>query len=522
MRSPRRPWLLAAALQAALALPGPTVPGAEVASFHYDHILGTSLDLQLIAPSPEVAEAAHQAVLAEVERLRAILSTYAPTTDISRLNAAPVGQPVNVAPELFEVLHQYEHWRMETGGAYNPAIGALVKLWKQAQVRNTLPSETALLKEVKALQQASFTLDAAAGSVTRTIDRPLNIDSLGKGFIVSKVVATARARVPGLRGLLVNIGGDIATAGYAMLDRKVKWTLAIADPTHPEENATPLVTLMLTDLSVATSGGYARGYTIDGTTCSHILDPRTGRPVDASADGTPRKRAIAAATVIARDCATANALATTLCILTPEEGLALIRSNPGTECFLVLKDGAQVRSPGFRRYEVPRTDILEQSDAANTDGPRWPADFSVSIPLTIPPLEGRNAERPYVAVWIEDEQQQHVATLAVWGNDRRWLQEMPGWWKFGRCDSRLVAAVTRATRPAGQYKLAWSGKDQLGRQVPPGTYRVCVEVDYDHGGRVYRGAAIRCYTEASGAVIEASDTFGAISLTYGPRAAAAR
>ena len=167
---------------------------------------------------------------------------------------------------------------MTTVGAYNPAVASLIKLWKDAENHHAIPSEATIAQEVKALHQSPFTLDPAAGTAIRTTDRPLNIDSLGKGFIVSKALAAARTKVPAARGILLNIGGDIATAGYAMLDRKVKWTLSIADPAHPEENAAPLVRLMMTDLSVATSGGYARGYDIDGTHYSHILDPRTGKP----------------------------------------------------------------------------------------------------------------------------------------------------------------------------------------------------------------------------------------------------
>ena len=99
---------------------------------------------------------------------------------------------------------------------------------------------------------------------------------------------------------------------------------------------------------------------------------------------------------------------------------------------------------------------------------------------------------------------------------------MAGWWKFGRADSRLVAAVTRATRPAGQYKFAWNGKDQQGRQVLQGDYRICVEADYDHGGRVYHAGTIHCGADQAEASIESSDTFDTVPLTYGPRATVAR
>src|SRR5471032_2240388 len=120
-----------------------------------------------------------------------------------------------------------------------------------------------------------------------------------------------------------------------------KQSIGVQDPHHPEDNATPLAVVRLANAAIATSGGYERYYTINGQRHSHIFDPRTGR----SANGA------ASATVIARDNVTANALATTLCVLTPEEGLRLVAATPGVECLLVTKDGKQMRSAGFALLE---------------------------------------------------------------------------------------------------------------------------------------------------------------------------
>ena len=124
-----------------------------------------------------------------------------------------------------------------------------------------------------------------------------------------------------------------------MTRAKPGWTVGVQDPHHPEDNAPAIARCCLHDHAIATSGGYERFYTIDGKRHSHIFDPRTGR----SADGA------ASATVIADDNVTANALATTLCVLTPVEGLRLAAATPGVECLLVTKDGKQFRSAGFGR-----------------------------------------------------------------------------------------------------------------------------------------------------------------------------
>ena len=502
--------------QAALAV---AAMGADSFTFHQENILGTSYDLHVVAPSHADADAANAAALGEIERLRKILSTYDPASDISKINASR--DPVKVAPELVALLKLYDLWHAKTQGAYSADLGAWVQLWKNAEAAGTLPAAQDLAPILQATKSPLFTINEAAGTVQRLANRPINIDSLGKGFIVSQAAAVATQQSPAARGLLLNIGGDIAAAGYSMLDRKVKWPIAVADPLHPAENASPIVRLSLSNMSVATSGGYARGYAIDGQRLSHIIDPRSGKAVDVNPAGAARKWSVASATVVAADNATANALATTLCVLTPEEGLALIKATPGTECFLVLADGAHLRSDGFHKFEVPSASSFEQSMVADQDGERWPLGFEVAINLQVKPETDRNSERPYAAVWIEDDRHQHVTTLAVWGNDPKWLQDMPGWWKFGRMDQKLVASVTRATRPAGKYAVVWNGKDRLGRPVPKGEYTVYVEVDYDHGGRVFSGGKITCRDAPAATTIDASEVFDAVEVAYESRTATA-
>ena len=93
-------------------------------------------------------------------------------------------------------------------------------------------------------------------------------------------------------------------------------------------------------------------------------------------------------------------------------------------------------------------------------------------------------------MWVEDEYGAYVKTITVWGNNPRWLNSMSRWWRFGKADGELVRATTRATRPAGKYTLAWDGTDQAGRRVTQGTYRLFVEVAYEHAGHSLRSVDI--------------------------------
>ncbi len=473
-------------------------PAPGTFGFHESQVLGTSLDLTIIATTQKDADAAHDATLAEIERLRKILSTYDATSDLGKLNATR--DPVKVAPEVIEVLQQYDQWMKNTKGAYSGRIGELVALWKKAEKDNALPTKDAISAVLAEMKKPLWKIDAKAGTVQRLSDALINIDSLGKGYIVSKAAALVHTKMPAIRGLMLNVGGDITTVGTSSATAIEPWSIGIADPAHPADNAAPLTTLKLAGLSVATSGGYARGYTILGKTYSHLLDPRTGYPVDFDAKKNPK--GVASATVVARDNSTANALATSMNVMTVDEGMALVNATLGAEAMIVLNDGTQVRSNGFKHLETGKLDGSKVADPWN--------GFSVNIPLV---WQG-GRERPYVAVWIENAQGQYVTTLAEWGNNQKYLRNLSSWMRSVQGVMNQIMGITRATRAAGNYLLAWDGKDQTGAALPAGTYKVFVEFAYEHNGHSVSSAAIACTGDAATATIRGTQHFADIPITY--------
>src|SRR5262249_17390367 len=133
-------------------------------------------------------------------------------------------------------------------------------------------------------------------------DRGRNIDALGKAYILDRAMVAARTSAPDAEKIILNIGGDIRVAGDCQI--------AGTDPSSWHDNAEPLTQLQVRNVAIATSGGYARG--------AHLIDGRTGLHVERPAS----------ATVIARDSMTANALATALCVMSPQEGFAMLDRIP--------------------------------------------------------------------------------------------------------------------------------------------------------------------------------------------------
>ena len=276
-------------------------------------------------------------------------------------------------------------------------------------------------------------------------------------------MAAAVSAAGSLQSVLLNIGGDMLHWDKEPSSSSGN-LIGVQNPACPEENAPLLTALRLNNAAVATSGGYQRHYTIGGQRHSHLFDPRTGRPAEG----------IASATVVAPTCVIANALATSLCVLTIQEGLQLVSQTPGTECLLAAADGQLWRSAGFRNLE--RAPAIEPTVPIAADAvDAWPSGYQVSISVELPVVNVTRYRRPYVAVWIENSSGKSIRSITVWGAKPKYWPSLPGWWKFAKDDMNLVKSVTRATRSPGKYDVVWDGKDDQGTNVPKGTYTVRVE-----------------------------------------------
>lgn len=497
-----REFLGVAALLVVLPISSSFAIGVEAPaefSFHHEDVLGTSLDLIVCARNTTEAERAERTVLDEIERLRRILSTRDTASEISRLNRTD--GPIQCSLETLQVLGAYEQWNSRSGGAYNGQLGGLIAAWRAAEAAGVLPEKTALSRIIQEIGQPAWEIDPASRSIARRSRAPLNIDSLGKGYIIDKALALARAQSPGALGLLLDIGGDIHAWG-ASTAHGGNWRIGVASPIHHEDNAPPLVRVLLADRAISTSAAYERGYDIGGKHYSHILDPRTGWPATGAVS----------ATVVALDNTTANALATTLCVLAPTEGLRLVRETPGAECLIVGPDGSEFRSEGFAALEIP---LSEDGKAAKPS--LWPKGFQVKLDFTLRfPQGAQKVKHPYVAVWIENAEGKPVRTVTFWANKPKYYQDMRVWWRIGRGDPGLVQAVTRATRAAGHHAVVWDGRDDAGEPLLPGTYTINLEVAREHGGHAHRKAPIACGQAPAKAELPDENEFEKALITYGP------
>jgi thiamine biosynthesis lipoprotein len=480
---------------------------AETGEFHFHHegVLGTSFDLLVRTSDAKAAALAEQAALEEIERLRRILSTYDPASEVSRFNS--VDGPKHCSPELLEVLNAYESWNARSRGAYNGQLGELIRVWRGAEKSNELPDDATLSQIVRSISVPAWSINPCDLTVTRLTAQPLNLDSLGKGYIIGKAAAAASAAAPAVAGLLLNIGGDIFASGQT--GPSSSWRVGVASPKDSADNAVPLTHVMLSGRAISTSAAYERGYTVANRRYSHILDPRTGFPA----------KGVASATVVAADNATANALATVLCVLTPKEGLDLVEETPGAECLIIAADGEQYRSVQFATLEIPATGAAKKAN--ETKPGLWPKDFQMTLTLTLKEVAsgGRGYRRPYVAVWVENEAGARVRTIAVWGNKERYFPDLHEWYYGEKDRPEWALSIARATRPPGRHRVTWDGRDDSGNPLPRGTYTIVLEANREHGTYAKQSGRIICGADPAKGVIKAASEFEEGQLAYGPSSA---
>ncbi len=259
--------------------------------------------------------------LDEVDRVDRLMSNYRRDSPLSRLNREAASGPVAVEPELLDFLADCLRWSRESDGAFDITVGPLMKAWGFFRDDGRVPGEDELRRVLEGVGYRHLVLDRAAGTVR--FDRPgveLDLGGIGKGYAVGRVVDLLRRR--GVASALVNLGGS-SVYGLGAPPDKNAWDVGIQDPTRPTRIA---LTVSLRDRALSVAGGYERFFEKDGVTYSHIMDPRTGRPV----------RGILSVAVLTSSATDGDALDDVLFVQGVSRAAAFLERIPSTEALFFL------------------------------------------------------------------------------------------------------------------------------------------------------------------------------------------
>jgi len=264
-------------------------------------VMGTDCVLAAVAARRDAAaaEAALDAAEAALRHVEARMSNWLDDSEVSRLCTAATGTPIPLSPDTLAVLRAARDAFESTARTFDVTCRPQIELWRHAGATAQMPPEAEIAEACAASRWEDLVL-TDSGVVKRTAGACVDLGGIAKGYGIDLAVqALQRA---GLRGGLVDVGGDVACFGRQAGGQL--WLIAVKDPAQPGS----ITQLHAGDRAVATSGDYARYFEIEGKRHSHIIDPRTGRPAEAAR----------AATVVADTALVADVWATALSVLGPE------------------------------------------------------------------------------------------------------------------------------------------------------------------------------------------------------------
>lgn len=273
----------------------------------------------------------HQAIQQTLNQINNQMSTYRDDSDVSRFNQSTSTDWFPIAPETATVVQQAQEYSQQTQGAFDITVGPLVLLWKFGPAGNGVsqekdlpsPEEVEQVLQSVGYQKLEVRLDPPA---LKKSDPELQIDlsAIAKGYAVDRVAEAIKQL--GYNSFFVEVGEEVRAAGRHPADRP--WICAIEKPV--ENRRIPDRRVALNDSAIATSGDYRQYQQVKGQRITHTIDPRTGQPTAVG---------IALASVSADSCMQADAMATAMMVLSPQQSMKLAQEK-GLGVLLVHRDAS--------------------------------------------------------------------------------------------------------------------------------------------------------------------------------------
>ena len=296
--------LMACILATAATMSGSLARGEKAEPLRRARLLMGTICSVTAYPRDSRTASAVEAALETIDGLEATLSTYREDSALSRLNRDAHRLPVPVSADLADFVRAALRISEATGGAFDPTVGSLVQAW-DLRGEGRIPTADELDRARGAVGYRKVRLDPRDGTVSYS-HPGLWIDpgGIGKGYALDHAAQVLRSR--GVESALLDFGGQLLAVGAPPGEEA--WLVAVADP---GDRRRPALLLALRDLSASTSGQSERGRSAGGRWVGHILDPRSGAPVE-------RRGSV---TVIAPTGTEADGLATALFVMGADRGL---------------------------------------------------------------------------------------------------------------------------------------------------------------------------------------------------------
>jgi thiamine biosynthesis lipoprotein len=276
------------------------------------------------------ADAAHVAAVAgevfeEFDAIDAQMSHYRPESELSGINRQAAARELLVEPALFRLLRESLDYSEETGGAFDVTVGPLMKAWGFFRGQGRVPADEELEAVRRRIGFRHVRLNEGARTIRFDVEGlELDLGGIGKGYAVDRAVEILKSY--GIESAMVASGTSSFYALGAPPGERA-WPVSLRDPFENEKVAD---VVRLRDFALSISGNYERFFTLEGHVYAHILDPRTGRPVEG----------MLATAVLAPRAAEADALSTAFFVLGPEDSRQVLVARPNLISIAYLPEGS--------------------------------------------------------------------------------------------------------------------------------------------------------------------------------------
>ena len=260
---------------------------------------------------------------AELKKVDEEFSMFNKQSTVASINR---GEKPQLSQMFIDVYQLAEKVSRETDGAFDITVAPLVNAWGFGFTHQEMPSR----HQVDSLRRLVGWQHLQLQGRHLNVNVPglmIDFSAIAKGYGVDVVCRLLKSE--GVANYMVDIGGEVTTCGIS--PKRVPWKIGVTKPSDDSLNVNnEIVTVLnVTDCSMATSGNYRRFYEKGGKRYAHTIDPKTGYPVQHS---------LLSATVLAANCATADAYATSFMVMGLDKAKRLLEAHKELRAYLIYSD----------------------------------------------------------------------------------------------------------------------------------------------------------------------------------------
>jgi thiamine biosynthesis lipoprotein len=291
------------------------------------HTMGTTYRVKVVGGYFQSTGGLQEKIDRRLKAINQSMSTYLADSEISKFNGIKkAGTRFEISNDFLQVMRVAAYIYRLSDGAWDGTVDPLVNLWGfgRKDGGGTIPDNQLIYKLLKNVGFDYIKMLDDRYLLKTNPSVTLDLGSIAKGFGVDRIAELIKTQ--GFKDFLVEIGGEVYAAGFRKDGRP--WRVGVNRPQKDAPVDQVYKVVPLSDKAMATSGDYRSFYEINGKRYSHVIDPRTGRPV---ANG------VVSASVIADNCTFADGLATAIMVMGHAKGLALVNRLDGVECLIVVR-----------------------------------------------------------------------------------------------------------------------------------------------------------------------------------------